>query len=61
MKTQRILALTGAFIVAIAATAVGAGQKEESGMDWRVIANNGDTIPGHDHGPPSIQQGDEVV
>ena len=67
MKTQHLSALAGALLVALSAMAVPAEQSEDSGLDWRVVANNGDTIPGHatrqfnSYNPPSVNTHGLVV
>ena len=67
MNKQQVSALAGAFAVALATMATPAAQTEDGMLTWRVVANNGDTIPGHatrqfnSYNPPSVNAHGLVV
>lgn len=67
MNTQRASAFAGALVIALAATAAPGGETADSGLIWQVVANNGDTIPGHparlfnSYNPPSVNARGLVV
>jgi hypothetical protein len=67
MKSQQLSLLAGVIAVALAAMAAPAEQAPDSGPVWGVVANNGDTIPGHaartfnSYNPPSVNSRGLVV